>query len=207
MAAYVCISIPADTITKTLKKAFGQSPSFSVLSQQTMGFSGGKSLKSIARTNFSNFHHMEAGVAELSLDWSSSEQDWPDAALERPGLVFMKHIVIPAPKEDATAEELAKVQRDVQSYKNEFAIMNHLYPLMDIQNPAILHPRLFYYESDAQESGSYKFTVLSESMFSSGWTQVPVIPETHIDACLEWLARFKSQNKQCRFVDFSLHLI
>ena len=170
-------SLNVEAVQGILQNAFRHDPpiDFIVESSETMGFSG-------------------AGVANLSLKWedmvSSSSASTVTDNIEKPSSLFLKHIVIPNPSTAASDDEVLKIERNIQSYKNEFASISYLYPLMDASNPRLVHPQVYYNDhTNTRESNT--FTVCAESMFASGWRQVAAFTNHHeINACLEYLANF-----------------
>jgi hypothetical protein len=152
-------------------------PMVEVRMEQRMGFSG-------------------ASVAELALRWEKEGHctDYEDDEL--PSAVFLKHIVVTDPGADMEPDTAAKVHRNIQSYHNEFAVMSSLYPLMDASTPPIAHPTVFYRHADqtladgSSSSGTHTFTVMSESMLHSGWTQAAVLTAAQMEASITWMARF-----------------
>ena len=152
--------------------------------QQRMGFSG-------------------AAVAELALQWEKERHHTDhddDARNELPSAVFLKHIVMAEPGADMEPDAAAKVWRNIQSYRNEFIVISSLYPLMDASTPPIAHPTVFYRHAEQTAAGSsssnssssstHTFTVMSESMLHSGWTQTAVLTAAQTEASIAWMARF-----------------
>ena len=163
-------SLSVDTVQSILKKAFKQDAPkhFVIESSETMGFSG-------------------AGVANLSLQWDDSTTSTKGG--RQPTSLFLKHVVIPKPA-TASSDEILKIERNVQSYKNEFASITCLYPLMDASIPPLLHPHV-YFNDEASTEESSTFSVCAENMFASGWTQTATLTDRRqIDACIEYLANF-----------------